>query len=376
MSFSPSRVKALREALITHGLDAFYLRATSDIAWLTGFEHVFDEEAAHAVLVTPTRLLVHSDSRYATPLRAAAIDTPFVIDQTRCGHVPFAFECIRKEFSTDQDVLRLGIEDVIPLAEYRLCEREIQEHRDRIRLVETNGLIAGLRQVKDEAEITALREAQRITDRTFSHIVGFLRPGMTEKEIRSELDRYMYELGAEGLAFPTIVATGDHAASPHAIPSDRVIREGECVVMDFGARYRGYCSDMTRTVFVGEPSARLRRAWDTLREANESCEALLKAGITGACMQKKAEEILAAGGFADAMGHALGHGVGLDIHEAPNLSPANKNPLISGNVVTVEPGIYVEGEFGMRLEDFGVVGDEGFDVFTKSTHEMVIIEGR
>ena len=146
--------------------------------------------------------------------------------------------------------------------------------------------------------------------------------------------------------------------------------------MDFGARYRGYCSDMTRTVFVGEPSARLRRAWDTLREANESCEALLKAGITGACMQKKAEEILAAGGFADAMGHALGHGVGLDIHEAPNLSPANKSPLISGNVVTVEPGIYVEGEFGMRLEDFGVVGDEGFDVFTKSTHEMVIIEGR
>lgn len=143
--------------------------------------------------------------------------------------------------------------------------------------------------------------------------------------------------------------------------------------MDFGARARGYCSDMTRTVFLGEPSPRMRDAYEAIRQANEQVEALLRPGVTGRQAHELAEKVLADHGFAGKMGHALGHGVGIDIHEEPVLAPRNEEPLVEGNVVTVEPGVYCAGEFGMRLEDFGAVAADGFDVFTKSTHEMVIL---
>ena len=144
--------------------------------------------------------------------------------------------------------------------------------------------------------------------------------------------------------------------------------------MDFGARYAGYCSDMTRTVFIGEPSDKMRRAWEALREANEQCAGAIEAGKSGAEIHAQAEAILAEHGFAKKMGHGLGHSLGIDIHEDPALSPRNTDPLRAGVMVTVEPGIYLPGEFGMRLEDFGLVTETGFEVITKSTHEMVIID--
>ena len=200
-----------------------------------------------------------------------------------------------------------------------------------------------------------------------------MRPGMTERQVQVELEDFMVRHGASGLAFTSIVACGAHGASPHAVSGDTRLEAGQCVVLDFGARAQGYCSDMTRVVFLGEPSAAMRHAYAVLREANETVEAMLLPGVTGAQAHAKAEEILAAGGFAGKMGHGLGHGVGIDIHEQPNLSPRNEKPLVAGNVVTVEPGIYLEGEFGMRLEDFGVITERGFQVFTQSSHEMVII---
>ena len=169
------------------------------------------------------------------------------------------------------------------------------------------------------------------------------------------------------------MACGANGASPHAIPGDTRLEAGQCVVMDFGARARGYCSDMTRMVFIGKPDARMVQAYRVLREANERVEAMLAPGVSGAAAQRLAEDILAEGGFAGKMGHALGHGVGLDIHESPVLAHRNNAPLQCGNVVTVEPGIYIEGEFGMRLEDFGVITEKGFEVFTQSPHDMVII---
>ncbi len=143
--------------------------------------------------------------------------------------------------------------------------------------------------------------------------------------------------------------------------------------MDFGARRAGYCSDMTRTVFLGRPEGRMLAAWEAMREANETVEAALKPGVTGREAHELAERVLAKGGFEGRMGHGLGHGVGIEIHELPVLSTRNEKPLCPGNVVTVEPGIYIPGEFGMRLEDFGVVTEDGFDVFTQSTHELVVL---
>jgi Xaa-Pro aminopeptidase len=143
--------------------------------------------------------------------------------------------------------------------------------------------------------------------------------------------------------------------------------------MDFGAKKNGYCSDMTRTVFIGEPRGRMMRAWNALRNANAQVRAMLKPGVTGIEAHSLAEQILADAGFGGCMGHGLGHGVGLEIHEEPCLNLRNDMPLVPGNVVTVEPGIYIEGEFGMRLEDFGVITESGFETFTKSTHETVVL---
>ena len=409
MGDSEKRLARLRGACAAGGMDAFYVRDTSNIRWLTGFDGVFDEERAHALLVTQDAVALHTDSRYAEAALAAAGGTGVEVDVARMTHAAFAAERMRR--AAERSDARtggvpkratLGIEDAITLAEYRQLQRAFGEKAacaadagvpdaagvpgaasvedagaasacPGSRLRETSDVVVGLRAVKDAGEIARMRAAQAVTDAAFAHIVSFMRPGMTERAVQVELEGFMRRHGADDLAFPSIVAAGANGASPHAVPGDTVLEAGQCVVLDFGAKARGYCSDMTRTVFLGEPDARLRSAYETLRRANEQVERALRPGVTGKEMHELAERVLDEGGFGGLMGHGLGHGVGLDIHELPNLSPRNEAPLVAGNVVTVEPGIYVPGEFGMRLEDFGVVTEEGFQVFTQSTHDMVII---
>ena len=420
MGDSEKRLARLRGACAAGGMDAFYVRDTSNIRWLTGFDGVFDEERAHALLVTQDAVALHTDSRYAEAALAAAGGTGVEVDVARMTHAAFAAERMRR--AAERSDARaggvpkratLGIEDAITLAEYRQLQRAFGEKAacaadagvpdaagamdagvpdaagvpgaasvedagaasacSGSRLRETSDVVVGLRAVKDAGEIARMRAAQAVTDAAFAHIVSFMRPGMTERAVQVELEGFMRRHGADDLAFPSIVAAGANGASPHAVPGDTVLEAGQCVVLDFGAKARGYCSDMTRTVFLGEPDARLRSAYETLRRANEQVERALRPGVTGKEMHELAERVLDEGGFGGLMGHGLGHGVGLDIHELPNLSPRNEAPLVAGNVVTVEPGIYVPGEFGMRLEDFGVVTEEGFQVFTQSTHDMVII---
>lgn len=370
---SAGRIARIRRAMAEANLDAMYLRTTTNIAWATGFVGVFDEEQAHALLVTKNLVWLHTDSRYVVALSACASDTEIEVSMEQGGHFSCAIEVLGSMSHTPFNHLSVGVEDAISLREFRAIEGAIAKSKVRIDLVETSGIVEGLRSVKDSVEVSFMRRAQEITDAGFSHICSFMKAGMTERQVQLELDRFMMAQGAEGLAFPTIVATGAHAASPHAQPGDTVLTRGDAVVMDFGARYHGYCSDMTRTVFVGEPSNELKKAWKTLRQANEECEAMVSEGVTASRVHAHAEKVLARGGFAGRMGHALGHSVGLDIHETPTFSPRNDEPLDAGVVITVEPGIYVEGSFGMRLEDFGVVTEEGFDVLTHSTHEMVII---
>lgn len=458
---SSSRIARLRAACADAGLDAFLVRDTSNIQWLTAFDNVFDSEAAHALYLDGDRAVLHTDSRYSSACRKAALGSGVCVDDSRVSHARFAAESWAKGQAGDADAAassgsfvegaasgngvsgsfsgdgsmalpaagpstasgaqNLGIEDSISLGEYRRLQAAFAEldeggldvglspksgeasalrtgdgraasckderlaasrkaAQDRVPaasfancLRETSGFVLGLRAVKDADEIRRLKAAQAVTDAAFAHITGFMRPGMTEREVQLELEDFMLRNGASGLAFSSIVATGANGANPHAVPGDARLEAGQCVVMDFGARALGYCSDMTRMVFLGEPDARLREAYGTLRRANEEVEAVLRPGVTGAEAHELAERILAEGGFAGKMGHGLGHGVGIDIHEEPVLAPRNKQPLAVGNVVTVEPGIYLPGEFGMRLEDFGVITERGFDVFTRSSHEMVIV---
>lgn len=373
MAYNENRLAALRAKMGEAGIDALYIRGLSNVAWLSGFEHVFDGEPAHAVVLTPNACVVHSDSRYLDALESCACGTSIEIDGSRTSHAAFLADALDgiRQVAPDS-VLSVGIEDSLTLAEFRLLQEALSE-KPNVRLAELSGFVECLRQVKDAGEIETMRKAQAITDAAFKQIVEFMHEGMTEREVQLALDNLMFEEGAEGLAFSTIVATGAHGASPHAIPGDTALAAGDAVVMDFGARFGGYCSDMTRTVFVGDPSGKLRRAYEVLRRANEECEAMVCAGVCASEVHAHAEKVLADGGFEGAMGHSLGHSVGIDIHESPNLSPRNGEPLAAGNVVTVEPGIYVPGEFGMRLEDYGIVRSDGFEVLTQSTHEMVIV---
>lgn len=374
-----SRIVRIQEKMKQQDIDAVYVRSLSNILWATMFYGVFDSEPAHALLVLPDRVLLHSDSRYGSALKNAAKESGIEITIERKQHFDLLLKAVKQSRSLDADdgrTITVGIEDSISLKEYRVLETRISRSDLSIRLVELSGFIEELRETKDGEEVQLMKKAQQITDQAFSYIVSYIQPGMTERHIQQELENTMFSLGAEGLAFSSIVASGSRAAMPHSIPGDTAIQVGECIVMDFGAKYRGYCSDMTRTVFVGKPNERMQKAWEALVEANESCENLIRKGVIASCVHQNAEDVLAKHGFASTMGHSLGHSVGIDIHEAPNLSPLNDRPLEVGNVVTVEPGIYLDDDFGMRLEDFGVVTEDGFEVITQSTHEMVIIEPR
>ena len=374
------RLARLRNAASDCGIRTFLVRDTASIEWLTAFDNVFDDEQAHALLVTPHDAVLHTDSRYAGAARkAAAGEGAITVDDARVGHGAWVADVFTKRHvnapagSPAPESIVLGIEDSMTLAGFRALERALTEAPAAPQLRETTDFVRQLRAVKEPSEAARMKAAQAITDAAFSYIITFMKPGMTEREVQVELEDWMLRHGASGLAFSSIVATGANGASPHAIPGQTKLEAGQCVVMDFGARAYGYCSDMTRTVFLGEPNDKMRTAYNVMRQANEQVEAALRPGVTGAAMHQMAEDVLAEGGFAGKMGHGLGHGVGIDIHEEPVLSPRNKQELVPGNVVTVEPGIYLEGEFGMRLEDFGVVTEDGFDVFTQSTHDMVIL---
>ena len=366
---SAQRIARVREVCQQQGIDDFIARDNMNIYWMTAFDDIFDPDRAHALLVTPEGATMHTDSRYSTNCldRVERIGSSVAIDDERKSHAVFARDIVKKE----GEGRKLGIEDDITLAEYRKVVSELEG--SGIQLVETAGLVNGLRAVKDVRELARMKAAQKITDDAFSHIVEFIKPGMTELQVKIELEDFMVRHGSQGVAFESIVACGANGASPHGQAGNRIIEEGHSVVMDYGAKAFGYNADMTRTVFIGTPSDEMRAAYETIRRANETVEATIKAGVIGRDMHELAERILVEGGFGGKMGHGLGHGLGVDVHELPYLNATYDKPLEVGNVVTVEPGIYIAGKFGMRLEDFGVVTSEGYERFTQSTHEMVII---
>lgn len=366
---SAQRIARVREACQQQGIDDFIARDNMNIYWMTAFDDIFDPDRAHALLVTPEGATMHTDSRYSTNCldRVERIGSSVAIDDERKSHAVFARDIVQKE----GEGRKLGIEDDITLAEYRKVVSELEG--SGIQLVETTGLVNGLRAVKDVRELARMKAAQKITDDAFSHIIEYIKPGMTELQVKIELEDFMVRHGSQGVAFESIVACGANGASPHGQAGNRIIEEGHSVVMDYGAKAFGYNADMTRTVFIGKPSDEMRAAYETIRRANETVEATIKAGVIGRDMHELAERILVEGGFGGKMGHGLGHGLGVDVHELPYLNATYDKPLEVGNVVTVEPGIYIAGKFGMRLEDFGVVTSEGYERFTQSTHEMVII---
>lgn len=230
-----------------------------------------------------------------------------------------------------------------------------------------------VREVKDEGEIALIEEACDITSRAFDWLLGELKPGMTEIEARLKLDFKMLELGGDGLAFDTIVASGENGSLPHAIPGQRKFQTGDMITFDFGAKKGGYCADMTRTVALGQPKDEMRRIYGIVLEAQEACEALLAPGKNCRDIDKVARDIIDNAGYKGRFGHGLGHAVGIDIHESPRLSPACDELLVPGNTMTVEPGIYVPGLGGVRIENTCVITSDGGRTLVHAPKDLVIL---
>lgn len=236
-----------------------------------------------------------------------------------------------------------------------------------------DSVIEQMRTVKGDAEVRLITAAQRIAEAAFEHVLGFIRAGVTELELAAELEYAMRRSGAEGISFETIAISGANTSKPHGVPSGKVIEMGDLVTMDFGAVYGGYHSDMTRTVAVGRVSDEQRHVYQTVLSAGDAALSVLCAGVRCADADAAAREIIESAGYGDRFNHSTGHGVGLEIHELPNLSPRSEAVLESGNIVTVEPGIYLPARFGVRVEDMALITADGCVNLTKADRQLIIL---
>ncbi len=229
------------------------------------------------------------------------------------------------------------------------------------------------RECKSSCEIEKIKAAQKITDKTFDYILGKIAPGKTEIELMLDMEFYLRKQGSEGVSFPFIVVSGKNTSLPHGVPTAKSIEKGDFVTMDFGAVSGGYHSDMTRTVAVGKPTQEQIKVYNTVLYAQQKALDTIKSGSKCCDVDKVARDYIYANGFKGCFGHGLGHGVGIDIHEAPSLSPRYQDALKPGMVVTVEPGIYLQNKFGVRIEDTVVITDNGYENITKSKKELIIL---
>lgn len=263
----------------------------------------------------------------------------------------------------------LGIEeDSLSHGEFLQYEKSL--HAD---LLPKQDAISAFRHVKEDWEVEIMGRAQKITDKTFAEILSVIRPGMTEKELAAELIYRLYRNGADALSFPPVVVSGPNTSLPHGVPGDRKLQYGDFITMDFGCMVDGYCSDMTRTVALGFVSEEMAKVYEIVLQAQKAGLAVTKAGMTGREVDAAARSVIAEAGYGEYFGHSYGHSVGLEIHEAPNCSPSNEKPLPAGVVCSAEPGIYLPGKFGVRIEDVVVITPDGCEILTQSPKNLLII---
>ena len=355
-----NNIARIQRALRQAHLDAILLTNENDRRFATGFP-----SSDGAVIVTVHQAFFITDARYIEAARAALTGIAQVLLCSREAPMRTLVQGILRE----ANVLILGGEEqTTSYAEFTAYEQLFG-----LKLQPAQNLIRSLRAAKQPEELAMMYQAQQITDETFAQICTVIRPGMTEREIAAELIYRMLRLGAEGTSFDPIVLTGPDTSMPHGVPGDRRVAEGDFVTMDFGCRKNGYCSDMTRTVAVGMPSDEMRTVYQTVLDAQLAGIAAAKAGVTGERVDAAARKVISDAGYGAYFGHSFGHSVGVEIHEAPNATPANNNPLPLGAAVSAEPGIYLPGRFGVRIEDVVIFREGGCEVITHSPKELTIL---
>ena len=338
-------------------LPAFLITHPPNCRYLSGFTG-----SSGVLLVTEDSSYLITDSRYREQARREAAGFTIIL---REGALAPELQSLLEEKGLE----RLGFEgEHLPFSSYNKFASGCG-----VELVPTGGLVEKLRAVKDEVEIGLLRRGAALADEAFNYILGVIRPGLTEQQVALELEFYQRRKGAEGIPFPYIVASGVRGSLPHGVAGSKVLREGELVTIDFGAIWKGYATDMTRTLALGRPSQRQREIYRVVKEAQERAREGLKAGMYCSEADALARHPINEAGLGKYFGHGLGHGVGLEVHEKPVLSRRSEEILRPGMVVTVEPGVYIPGWGGIRIEDMLLVEEDGAESLTNSGRELVIL---
>ncbi len=351
------RLSKVRETLAEKELDAILISQPENRRYLSGFSG-----SAGWLLITAGRALLATDFRYYEQVGREAPGFELAQIKTK-------FSDLLPDLFADLGVERLGFESQhVTVDQLDTWRQEV----DGVEWVPLKDTVEGIRSIKEEAEIDALRRSVALTDAAFAHLVERIRPGMTEREAAWQIEAYMRGHGASKVAFDLIVAAGPNGALPHARPGDHVIRAGEPIVIDIGSVVEGYCSDMTRTICLGQPSAKYLTVWDLVLQAQEAVEAMVRAGVSGVEADAAACDLITEAGYGEYFGHGLGHGVGLAVHEGPRASRLSEDTFEAGMTLTVEPGIYLPGEFGVRLEDLVLIGQEGIEILT-NTPKMPVV---
>ena len=352
----------IREQLAPHELDAILLTEEANRFYATGFHSSGTDGAA---LITRRHTYYLTDGRY---IEAAgnALPSDVLFRQTAAGK---NYQFFLKEILAEEKLEKVGFENAaMTVADWEKYRRELP-----CTLVPASDILKELRQRKDAEELQALEDAQRIAERTLDDILREIRPGITERELAARIQYLLLHYGASDKSFDPIVVSGPNGSLPHGVPSEREIRAGEFVTMDFGCIYHGYCSDMTRTVAVGCVTDEMRTVYQTVLDAQLAGIAAARPGVTGKDVDAAARTVIERAGFGQYFSHSFGHGVGVEIHEAPNASSINDKPLPAGAVISAEPGIYIPGRLGVRIEDVIVLQESGARNLTNAPKDLLVL---
>ncbi|MDO4632741.1 MAG: aminopeptidase P family protein [Eubacteriales bacterium] len=350
--------KKVYDVLKEKNADAVVVSGGANMRYLSGFRG-----ATGYLYISGNRQVLLTDSRYTTMAKAEAEAFEVVEISAAAGYGKLIAGLIEADGAE-----RVGYEDQVMLCADYAALNEAGGRRLNVPLGNSLDL---LRCVKTEEELELLAKAEEIGDLAFSHILTVLKPGLTEIEVAAELEYFMKRNGAEELSFPSIVASGENSAMPHAMPGSRKLQNGDFVTMDFGCVYQGYCSDMTRTVMIGKADEKQKAFYNVVLKAQLAALDSLKAGKKGCEVDAVARTIIADAGYGEYFGHGLGHSVGLQIHEWPRLSPNDSTVLVPNMIETVEPGIYLPGVYGVRIEDMVVVTEDGYRNLAHSPKELI-----
>jgi Xaa-Pro aminopeptidase len=342
-------------------MDALLVSQQENLRYLSGFTG-----SSGRLFISQQQAILATDFRYIE--QAGQESREFEIWQTT-GALSTWFTELAKTHGWH----RLGFNaENTSFALYQQLNDIIKAEQLDLELIPSKGIVERLRLIKDQDELKIIREAVALTDAAFTQVLALIRPDITEKELAWEIESFFRQNGAEGIAFDLIVASGPNSAMPHARPGDRHLKPGEPILIDMGARIAGYCSDFTRTVCIGKADEKLQQIYSTVLEAQQNAIEKIKSGMSGAEADKLARSIIEQAGYSDAFGHGLGHGIGLEIHESPALSRLSTDILNDGMIFSIEPGIYIPGYGGVRIEDVVSLEEGNIKVLTKSVKQLLL----